>query len=159
MKLGFIQIETNKSVKKEGWHPCDLSAIHANKTEQHKLSLISKLSNANIIQLPTQCLFTDSHCTLLIHLLLHQSLNTFLNSFLDLLLHLSRESNMFVSLFDPIQHDTTLFNMFMDIPSPTLDYSCLSKDVLDFLHHVEPDIPGMKTTLYLYQKVQTHKHQ
>ncbi|KAG0760146.1 hypothetical protein G6F60_010365 [Rhizopus arrhizus] len=59
---------------------------------------------------------------------------------------------MFVSLFDPIQHDTTLFNMFMDIPSPTLDYSCLSKDVLDFLHHVEPDIPGMKTTLYLYQK-------
>ncbi|ORE07008.1 hypothetical protein BCV72DRAFT_116262 [Rhizopus microsporus var. microsporus] len=131
--------------------------MRANSQDQQKLNLISKLASTGVIN-TVGCLFKQSLCSILIQLVLDQTLQSSdINRLLNLLPFINRNSQpdeSFISVFDSII-ESSLLSIFLRLPSPSIDpqlSQSSNHDVAYFLYNLSPHLPGMKTTLYQYQK-------
>jgi hypothetical protein len=156
--LGYVNIQLTTPASSEAENACDISMMRANSQDQQKLNLISKLASIGVIN-TVGCLFKQSLCSILIQLVLDQTLHSSdINRLLNLLPFINRNGQpdeSFISVFDPII-ESNLLSIFLHLPSPSIDPQLLQSsnhDVAHFLYNLSLHLPGMKTTLYHYQKV------
>lgn len=160
IRLGYVDIQLTTPASSEARNTCDISMMRANSEDQQKLNLISKLASVGVVN-TVDCLFKHSLCSIVIQLVLDQTLQpSDINHLLDLLPFINRSrqpDESFVSVFDPIT-ESNLLSIFLHLPSPCISPQLSwsnSHDVAYFLYNLSPRLPGMKTTLYQYQKVRS----
>jgi hypothetical protein len=174
INAGTVKIQLDTRPTFEVKEPCDLQPFTTSTIELNKLDLITRLERSQTIF--TTCLQFNSSTfcfTIQIHILcseVNDTLGSEGHYFLDLIMLINRNNNAdddsnFISVFDNNQVEeeerkvgNTLLNIFINLPSPHTDHQlsnwCDNGDILDFLNHdIQVEIPGMKTTLYKYQKV------
>lgn len=158
IRLGYVGIQLITPASSEAGNACDISMMRANSQDQQKLNLISKLASIGVIN-TVGCLFKQSLCSILIQLELDKTLQSSdINRLLNLLPFINRNNQPdepFISVFDPIIK-SNLLSIFLHLPSPSIDpqlSQSSNHDVAYFLYNLSLHLPGMKTTLYQYQKV------
>lgn len=152
-----IKLKPTKRVKVNSVHDLRSYAIEE---EYGKLDLLLKLDGSCI---STSAIYfkTDTLCSIPIHVNMADISNHY--EFLDLMSYVNRSTQPgeFLSVFDDtttFTNNTSLLDIFIHLPSPQVDNQlsnwCEDKDILEFLFKdIQVQVPGMKTTLYVYQKV------
>lgn len=151
-----IKLKPTKRVKVNSVHDLRSYAIEE---EYEKLDLLLKLDGSCI---STSAIYfkTDTLCSIPIHVNMADISNHY--EFLDLMSYVNRSTQPgeFLSVFDDtttFTNNTSLLDIFIHLPSPQVDNQlsnwCEDKDILEFLFKdIQVQVPGMKTTLYVYQK-------
>jgi hypothetical protein len=167
IKAGVIQICFDKLLSEQHRHSINLDSIklYINNPQQlYKLDLIARLQKLRVI-LPTCILLSSNQCLIDIQVLHNESNDTLARDgqrFLELLQMVNRSSNPttdFLPVFDSVPSSlNSLLDIFVNLPSPHVDHRlsdwCENPDIYAFLtKDIDVRIPGMKTTLYMYQKV------
>lgn len=133
-----------------------------NPQQLYKLDLIARLEKLRAV-LPTCIVQSNSQCFIDIYVLYigpNEALARDGQYFLELMLMVNRSFDPiteFLPAFD-IPSTSSLLNIFVNLPSPHIDHRlsdwCENPDILGFLtEDIQVRIPGMKSTLYIYQKV------
>lgn len=164
INAGIIDIKL-KPIKREKVNSIRDLRSYAIEEEYEKLDLLLKL-DGSCISTSAIYLKTDTLCSIPIHVNMADINNHY--EFLDLLSFVNRSTQPgeFLSVFDDttttttttLTNNTSLLDIFIHLPSPHVDNQlstwCEDKDILEFLFKdVQVQVPGMKTTLYVYQKV------
>lgn len=175
---GYINIQLQNSITLNNQNKVSRSKdmdllrnfVH-NDLDTSKISLISKLQRLGRIQ-STITFQTDVNCLVQIHIIVNNNRNqehnlltyssnqlTENSLLLDLLIFVNRsvDPTVYMSPFD-LPRFTNLLNIFIHLPSPHVNPEistwCNNLDIIDFLNEdVQVKLPGMKTTLYNYQRV------
>lgn len=153
---GIIDIKLEPTKRDKVSSVCDLKS-YAIKEEYGKLDLLLKLDGSCI---STSAIYfkTDTLCSIPIHVNMTDIVSNY--EFLDLMSFVNRSTlpGEFLSVFNTCTNYTSLLDIFIHLPSPHVDNQlsnwCEDKDILEFLFKdIQVQVPGMKTTLYVYQKV------
>ncbi|KAI8977954.1 SNF2 family N-terminal domain-containing protein [Pilobolus umbonatus] len=155
----LIQIEDLHSYPSDDWACCDwdhIQTLNLEKSKAHLIHSMKTLETLNMLSVYYQSMTHHVLFKLYVSTKSNYSKGKHTLTFLELLVHVNRNTNPleFISVFSTHTY-SSLLSIFIHLPSPEQsDVSDIhSPDVIDYLDNdIHLSIPGMKTTLYHYQR-------